>query len=131
MKYLPYYYEGTLYTPSGCGIENPAILITKSDIFCVYGDAEAVKKEFDRRCEAYSKIGFQEEIDDLVLIEFNKYGAFNTEDIAYIILRMMLYTATGFVKNFYNYLQSSPDALVSWIQSEKQRIPINVRGGVS
>ena len=129
MSSLPYYYEGTIYTPSGCGIENPAILITKDDMFCVYGDIVGVTKEFEHRCDVYNKIGFQEEIDNLVLIEFDKYGAFNTADITYIILRMMYYTASGFVSEFYNRLQSSPDTLTSWIQNEKQRIPINIYGG--
>lgn len=129
MRSLPYYYEGTIYTYDGCGIENPAILITKSDTFCKYGDARFVKQEFDHRCEVYGKIGFQEEIDDLVYIEFDKYCALNTKDITYIILRMMEYTASGFVSKFCKYCQESPEALVDWIRSEEIRLPINIYGG--
>jgi hypothetical protein len=122
---LPYFYMGSLYSANGCIIEEPAILVTKDDIFCKYGSYENILKEFTRRQEAYISAGFPEEAENLVMFSFSKYTGIPTEKITYIIRRMLQYTATGFITKFFEEL-GKQETFMSWLDSEMERIPIDI-----
>lgn len=132
---FPYVRCDSLYRPDGTEIENPAILITKDDIFCKYGDVDLVTREFDRRVNAYASVGFTEEVANLVMVSFDTFLGLPTETIAYIIRRGMEYTATGFVAKL-AYLISNPNnykdaneqasCIKTWLDAEIERIPIDV-----
>ena len=121
---FPYLDKGTLFFPSGVGIQNPAILISRDDVFHKYGESKDVERDFQGRTEAYSRVGLGDESDKLMFISFDTFLGIPIESVTYIIRRMMEYTATGFVSNFIKHIDE-PDFL-TWLESEMERVPIDV-----
>ena len=134
MKF-PYLYDGTIFTSEGTGLKNPAILITKDDMFSKYGEQESIQKEFDRRIASYAAMGFMDDVENIVMVSFDTFLGLPVEMVAYIIRRSMEYTATGFVAKL-AYLISNPnhykDAneqtsyIKTWLDAEMERLPIDV-----
>lgn len=122
---FPYLYQGTLFFPSDVGIQNPAILISRDDVFHKYGESKDVERELQELIEAYSKIGLHDESNKLIFISFDTFLGIPMESVAYIIRRMMEYTATGFVSDFIKHIDK-PDFL-TWLESEMKRVPIDVK----
>lgn len=94
-------------------IHNPAVLVdAESDIIYKYGEAQHIQS----LCEKYNQAGFT-------------VALFALDDLSvgmqcYVIRRMLEYTASGFVQKFVA-MSSTPDAL-QWLQSEIERIPIDI-----
>ena len=132
---FPYVYNGTIFTSEGAGIKNPAILITKDDIFSKYGEQEVIQKVFDRRTAAYASMGFMDDVENIVMVSFDTFLGLPIETVAYIIRRGMEYTATGFIakltyliSNSNNYKDANEQAscIKTWLDAEMERIPIDV-----
>lgn len=120
---FPYLYQGTLFFPNGVAIQNPAILISKDDLFFKYGESKDVERELQRLIKAYSRIGLRGESNKLVFISFDTFLGIPIESVTYIIRRMMGCTATGFVSDFIKHIDK-PDFL-TWLESEMKRAPID------
>ena len=122
---LPYYFEGSLYTPQGDIIEEPTILVTKDDIFCKYGNYEIVMAEYERRVLAYTSAGFEEEANNLIVISFKTFEGISMESVTYILRRMISFSASGFVFRFLKEF-SNPTNFISWLNNEMLEVPLSI-----
>lgn len=123
----PCYMEGgsIINTYSNCIIENPAILVSKSDdVLHGWGEMENVEARFKKLVLGYSQAGMTEEVNDLMFIELSQYKL-SREMACYIMLRAVEFTATGFITNLCRELESGNDP-VAWLKSEMERIPIDI-----
>ncbi len=106
---------GDICLKGGTPIAHPAIVvIPEDDMLLKYGNADKLMQYLEKIATA---------IDDAVLFEFDKLQ-FSKEEIAYVMSRMMEFTATGFVKEFAEHAML-PDCH-EWLSAEMERIPINV-----
>lgn len=107
---------GDLCYMDGLPIEYPAVvIIPEDDMILKYGNAKELVPYLEKAAAAF---------DGALLFEFNK-AQFSKEEIAYVMSRMMEFTATGFVKAFAEHV-ALPDCH-EWLSAEMKRIPINVR----
>ena len=97
-----YMFCGSIYNMNDCIIENPALLIDKSD-GCVhgYGDAENLTAKFVNMAAAYNSAGLKDMADDLLLMDFSNayYKGVSNEEICYILRRAVEYTASSTSRN--------------------------------
>lgn len=106
---------------SGKPIENPTILIDyEADIIHKYGNYESIAPMLPKYQQILN-ICDSEETAMLIQLDTT---TLTSEQIAYIICRMVEFTATGFVKDFTDHI-TKPN-VKQWLDSEMQRIQINV-----
>lgn len=122
-----YLYCGSIYDMDGCIIENPALLIDRSD-GCVhgYGDAEAMNAKLVTMAAAYRRAGFTDMADGLMLLDFSNayFKGISNEEICYILRRAVEYTATSFQPALCEHAME-PDFL-EWLRGEMARLPIDL-----
>ena len=103
---------GSLYSLNGIEIERPTILIDpEMDMIYAWGKFENISKK---------QIRFHNAGIETVAVELKHLPKNVT---AYIILRMMNYTASGFIRNFYNHRN---DIDTTWLLNEMDRLPIKI-----
>lgn len=122
------YIEGgsIMNTATGCFIENPAILVSKTeDIIHAWGNFDTVEAKFNKYTSAYNQAGLTDMANDLLLIELSQYHNVTREMACYIMRRAAEFTATGFVKNLCEQLTSGSDP-VAWLTAEMERIPLDL-----
>ena len=108
-----YIYHESLYNITGEEIKRPTVLIDpECDCFHGWGEYEHIEK----RLSEISKAGF-----DMKMVELTQLPKPVT---AYIILRMINYTASGFIRKFYEKSED-PNAM-TWLTSEIARVPITI-----
>lgn len=122
-----YMYCGSIYDMNGCIIENPAILLDKSD-GCVhgYGNAKNLLAKFTTMAAAYNQAGFTDMANDLLMLDFSDayYKGVSNEEICYILRRAVEYTATSFQPALCQHALK-PD-FQEWLRSEMQHVPIDL-----
>lgn len=118
---------GSIYDMNGNIIENPALLIDKSD-GCVhgYGDTKNITAKFVNMAAAYSNAGLKDMADDLLLMDFSSawYKGMSNEEVCYILRRAVEYTATSFQPALVEHCMK-PD-FQEWLRAEMARMPINL-----
>lgn len=126
MNHTVYVQDGSIYNPyNGCIIERPAIVVSKeADTVHGYGDFEDVNAKFLKLAAGYAAAGFQDDVDDLMLIELSEYHI-DRELAAYVIRRATEFTATGFIRSLCQKLTDGTD-VIKWLESERERIPIDL-----
>lgn len=126
MNHTVYVQNGSIYNLyTGCIIERPAIVVSKeADTIHGYGNFEDVNAKFIRLANGYAKAGFQDDVDDLMLIELSEYHI-DRELAGYVIRRATEFTATGFISSLCQKLTDGSD-VISWLKSEMERIPIDL-----
>lgn len=117
--YLPYIKDGKLYNYEGKEIIDPSILID-GDVLLRYGFGDTVESCFNRFLEASKRSGL--ETDSVCLIKFNEL--LPLEDILYIYVRGIEFTATGFLNSL--RLKWGTDEFLPWLEEEKSRIPLSL-----
>jgi len=112
-----------------CIIEEPAVIIDpQCDIIHKWGNAGALEPVLVRYQEGMDKVNdlFPDEKPEIgYLISLSSLPV---EKQAYVICRMVEYTASGFVAKFYDKI-NQPTAGI-WLEAEIQRIPIDVTIGL-
>ena len=109
-------YCGSIYNAAGEIIEQPAVLVdVGSDCFHGWGENRAISKKLNT-IAAKSNGMLQ-----LTMIDLSKLPK---EMACYVILRMMNYTASGFIKTFASQAEN-PNA-IQWLQSEMNRVRITI-----
>lgn len=126
MNHTVYLNCGSIYNAYNDNIiERPAILVSKEDdTIHAYGDLENVEAKFKRFVTRWNKPCFQDELNDLMLIELSEYHI-DREMACYVIRRATEFTATGFIRDFARRLTDGSDVL-AWLKSEMERIPIDL-----
>lgn len=114
METALYIYAGGLYNRTTRGeVNRPTVLVDPDmDTFHGWGEYDNITK----KCEQLNNAGF-----DTCAIELTQLPK---PIAAYIILRMMNYTASGFVKNF--CARSETPNSAKWLASEIARVPIDI-----
>ena len=108
-----YIYYGSLYNINGNEVSRPTILIEpETDCFHGWGEYDAMTA----RSAEINRAGF-----NMLAIELTQLPK---PVAAYIILRMMNYGASGFVRKFYEKSED-PDAM-KWLTAEISRVPIKI-----
>lgn len=99
-------------------IERPAVLIdVKDDTILKYGEYESVAEKMSDMTRMYMALGCE---SDLKLHELSELPV---NQQCYIIMRMLNYTQSGFVRAF-GEKAVSPDA-EQWLENEMKRVPID------
>lgn len=107
-------------------IEHPAVLIDpSSDMIHKYGEAANLLSILVKWQESISKVNeilnesYPDEPENIaVLVELDRLS---TTEQAYVINRMLLFTATNFVSNFYKAVMEKDDR---WLTNEMERLNI-------
>lgn len=114
---------------TGCAIENPAILVDKdSDVLLKYGEANAVRKYYNRVLTSYQTTGRNP--DNFVLIELDSEvydldSMSNSRTIqCYILKRAIEYSASGFLPNLIDHIAKGDVA--DWLEEQMQRVPLDL-----
>lgn len=108
-----YLYHGSLYNADGNEIERPTVMIEPElDMFHGWGNYDNMLK----KCQQINEAGF-----DMELVELTNLPKSIT---AYIILRMMTCTQSGFIRNFHIH-SGDPDPM-TWLVNEISRVPIEI-----
>lgn len=127
MQHNVYLYCGSIYDMNGCIIENPALLIDKSD-GCVhgYGDAGNVNAKFEKMLNAYNKAGMQEMTENLMLLDFSDayFHDITNEQVCYILRRAVEHTATRFQTQLAEHA-TKPD-FIQWLDGCMESMPLNL-----
>jgi len=96
----------------------PAVLIDGPDDRLIkYGDYDRLQLQLEKKAKTYELIGDNPEQLRLVGL-----SALTVDEQLYIITRMLNFTATGFVKAFYEHLYN-PN-IIDWLHEEMARVPI-------
>ena len=109
-------WQGSIYDASGRIIENPAVLVDpEGDCFHGWGENTAISRKLD---DVARKSGG---LFRLTMVDLSKLP----KDMAcYVILRMIQFTASGFIKNFVG--QAENPAAMDWLRNEMQRVPVSI-----
>lgn len=98
-------------------VDRPAILIdAESDTLIKWGSFSKIE-EIARKYESFTGI---EGLPQVTLFQLNQLTA---EEQAYIINRMLRYTASGFVQEFAK-MSTNLTAGRDWLHSEMERLPV-------
>ena len=109
-------WHGSIYNAAGEIIDKPAVLIdAESDCFHGWGENADVAKKLDNIAKQSHGLLKPTMID---------LSGLTKEMACYIILRMINYTASGFIKNFAKQAEN-PDA-IQWLKNEMERVPIEI-----
>lgn len=118
------YMEGGSIIAAGRIVEEPAVFVSRmDDTIFAWGNLDIVLLKFRTAAAAYANAGMQDMVEGLMCIELSKYKM-SREDACYVIRRMTEFTATGFIKEFCEKLESGD--IVAWLEAEKKRIPIDI-----
>ena len=126
-KHNVYLHCGSIYDMHDCIIENPALLIDKSD-GCVhgYGDAGNMTAKFTKMVDAYNKAHMPEMAGDLMLMDFSNayFNGITNEQVCYILRRAVEYTASSFQEELAEHA-TNPD-FVQWLENCMKKMPIDL-----
>lgn len=110
---------GQIETIGGVWLEKPAIQIAANeDMFIRVGDYDTLLKQFTIETERLQKAGMRDMFQQAVISLEN----LSAETACYVIRRMTEYTASGFIKAFYQHLLQ--EDIMDWLQAEIKRVPI-------
>ena len=122
-----YMFCGSIYDLNDNIIENPALLLDKSD-GCIHGFGEAknLNAKFINMAEAYNIAGMKDMADDLLLMDFSGawYKGLCNKEVCYILRRAVEYTASSFQPALVEHCMK-PD-FQEWLRTEMQRVPIDL-----
>lgn len=88
---------GTIYTRSGMGIDNLAVILDKNSGLIKYGDSSRGMKEiFNDMVSKYKQLGLEDMANDLVLLEFDRYdGILSIDEICTFANYMIMVSANS------------------------------------
>ena len=109
-------WHGSIYDAAGRIVENPAVLVDpEADCFHGWGENAAMSKKLDDVAKK------SDGLFRLTMVDLSKLP----KDMAcYVIVRMIEYTASGFIKNFVG--QAENPTAMDWLRAEMDRVPVSV-----
>ena len=109
--------DGVLRPDTDALVDRPAILIdAENDLLLKWGSFNNVAKV----AKQYEPFAGIENMPQVALFQLNQLTA---EEQAYVINRMLRYTATNFVRNFAE--QGTGVSGKDWLKAEMERLPLD------
>lgn len=121
MKKLCFLHDNKIKTINNMYLNRPSIYFDyKNDTLLKIGEYEKACKIMDDDKYLYALVGEEE---NLTIIELTNLPV---EMACYIICRAQMYSASGFLPKLYEIFKEKPNEIQNWIQSEMNRVPINL-----
>lgn len=104
--------HGTIYTQDGIGMDNIAIIFDKSAGLLKYGDTEKsdIKEYYNVIQNQFRQLGLNDDADDILYIEFDRYkNALTIEEICTFLNYILMVSANS--KRIFNMLSMAADEI--------------------
>lgn len=112
-------------------LKNPAVLIDFDEkepdntALLSYGEELMILEKYEALKKTYKEKGLEDYSNHFSVIAFNTDNKTLTpEEVAYVLIRMIEYTATSFINEFVYHMKH--DTTTEWLKSEMKTAPRNI-----